>query len=361
MRLENTHAQSCPADPRATLCETKYFGLRPQPLERFIYRLNLSRSAERVYWLHWDVGVRNRTFCSEIPISRAAQELNLDESSVIRAYQTLKAQGLIRRQDPGRDPANPFRRLTAVTEVLLPRAGLPELLNAPDRTSKREAISGSADAVAPSSPVVEAAEPAAPATTSTSSPPESTASAGQATDESAAASPIAQEPPPPPPKPGSMKIVFRAIGKLSPSERSRYNAVTADEIPTFEFDADTALSAEEQEALSGMVRRAQFDRRQNAGKPSGPAPSPAARAAPHSGPRVLDVFRLADLRKRLCEVIPLAEVPERLREITWSIERGALLKLEVKLAMNVAIKKVREKLWTRPNRMPPNWQLAQQR
>jgi len=158
-----------------------------------------------------------------------------------------------------------------------------------------------------------------------------------------------------------MKIVFRAIGKLSANERSRYNAFTADEIPTFEFDADTALSAEEQEALSGMVRRAQFERRQKACKSSVPAPSPAARAAPHSGPRVLNVFCLAYLRKRLCEVTPLAEVPERLREIAWSIERGALLKLEVKLAMNVAIKKVREKAWTRPNRMPPNWQLGQRR
>ena len=37
------------------------------------------------------------------------------------------------------------------------------------------------------------------------------------------------------------------------------------------------------------------------------------------------------------------------------MEEGALRRFEVPLAANIALKKLREGAWTRPNRMPPNW------
>jgi hypothetical protein len=58
-------------------------------------------------------------------------------------------------------------------------------------------------------------------------------------------------------------------------------------------------------------------------------------------PRSRKCSCLAYLRKKLTETAPLLEVPERLRQIAWSVEEGALAKLEVRLALNVALKKLR--------------------
>lgn len=129
MRLENLSAQ----DPRRVLCERKYFGMRPQPLEQHLYALNLSQCAERVFWLHWDAGYLRGDFTSEIAISEVARRVRANSSTVTRAYQTLKLHGLIRRQDPGRDPSQPFCQAMAVTEVTLPRDALQALLGSPDR------------------------------------------------------------------------------------------------------------------------------------------------------------------------------------------------------------------------------------
>ena len=95
-------------DLRTALVRTKYFNLYPQPLERWLWKQGLPQAAERVFWLHWTEGRRNGDWCSEIPLKRVARECCIDPSTVTRAYQVLKALGLIRRADPGRDPSNPF-------------------------------------------------------------------------------------------------------------------------------------------------------------------------------------------------------------------------------------------------------------
>ena len=46
---------------------------------------------------------------------------------------------------------------------------------------------------------------------------------------------------------------------------------------------------------------------------------------------------------------------EVLRQLVWAVEEGALRRFEVALGVNIALKKIREGAWTRPNRMPPNW------
>ncbi len=334
----NGGGESTSGDPRRRLCDTKYFSLRPEPLVRYLYSLNLPRSAERVFWVHWDAGNRNGNICSELPIARVARECCLDTSSVTRAYQLLKGRGLLRRQDPGRDRNNPFAQATAITEVLLPREALAELLGAPSRQSRN-----TSQAVVEVPPALTSGE-ALPAATPVTSLP------------AAAPAAIADVPPPPPQK-GDMKRALRALGKLTPDEHARYESYRKGDIAVMNWEEGSALTPEERELLTQSVLRVRYAEAHRAPASASPSPPPSQPAAPRA-PRVLNAFCLAYLRKKLTETAPLLEVPERLREIAWSVEEGALAKLEVRLALNVALKKLREGQWSRPNRMPPNWQLG---
>ena len=46
---------------------------------------------------------------------------------------------------------------------------------------------------------------------------------------------------------------------------------------------------------------------------------------------------------------------ELFRQVLWSIEEGALRRFDARLALNIALKKIRDGAWTKPNRLPPNW------
>src|SRR4051812_42458604 len=135
MRLENSN------DPRDVLVRQKFFSIRPKPLEHWLWGASISPSAERVFWIHWEAGHRNGTWCSSIPLRQVARESRLDVSTVTRAYQQLSQCGLIRRQDPGRDPRNPFMQATAITEVRLPRELLCELGRHPNRRAANDKVS----------------------------------------------------------------------------------------------------------------------------------------------------------------------------------------------------------------------------
>ena len=95
-------------DPRWRLVNEHYYTQRPDPLDDWLWDQGLPQAAERVFWLHWREGMRSGDWSSQIPIKRVAQRCRVDVSTVTRAYHLLKAKGLIRRQDPGRDEANPF-------------------------------------------------------------------------------------------------------------------------------------------------------------------------------------------------------------------------------------------------------------
>jgi hypothetical protein len=41
--------------------------------------------------------------------------------------------------------------------------------------------------------------------------------------------------------------------------------------------------------------------------------------------------------------------------VVFAVEEGALAKFPVPLAVNIALKKIREGVWSCPNRMPPDW------
>ncbi len=60
----------------------------------------------------------------------------------------------------------------------------------------------------------------------------------------------------------------------------------------------------------------------------------------------------------MLEGVPASDAAETFRQVLWAVEEGALRRFEPGKAVNIALKKIREGAWTRPNRMPPNWRAA---
>jgi hypothetical protein len=119
------------------------------------------------------------------------------------------------------------------------------------------------------------------------------------------------------------------------------------------FEENSQLNAEQRATLLMFLEIC-------AVKPAAPAAvfaTPATTAVP-TGSRRLTVFELARLRRELLAAVDPANSAERLREVVWSIEEGALRRFQALHAMRIALKKIREGAWTRPNRMPPNWARA---
>jgi len=311
-----------PFDPRAALVRTKYFNQYPQPLERWLWKQGLPQAAERVFWLHWSEGRRNGDWCSEIPVKRVALECCVDPSTVTRSYQLLKAKGLIQREDPGRDPANPFCQATAITEVRLPREFITELSRSPNRPQR--------DATA---------APAIPSAASW---------VGELERSAAIAAPAQIESTPRAAR--SSREQSRALwNRASEAERARFFTASRDRLTSFEFDPDTQLSPEDRGQI--LAQLAQLA----AARPTVPASSAPKAARTEARPRRLTVLELARVRKRILESVPAAAVAETLRQVIWAVEQGALQRFDLSLALNIAIKKIREGAWSRPHRMPPNW------
>jgi hypothetical protein len=304
MSIESAH------DPRSALVKTKYFSLHPKPLERWLWKQSLPPAAERVFWLHWEAGMQNGDWCSEIPLKRVAFECCVDPSTVTRAYQLLKALELIRREDPGRDPNNPFQQATAITEVQLPRELVTELSKSPNRPTKAQG----------STPIEAGAAPAERAV------------------------PMA------PQRARLNREQTQAMwSRASAAERARYFAASRDRLTNLQFDSDTQLTPEDRgEFLSQLTQVAAARPIPNPTKSVSPAPAP-------KGPRRLSVLELSRVRREILKVVPTASGPEVLRQVIWAVEQGALQRFTVTMAVNIALKKIREGAWGRPHRMPPNW------
>ena len=314
----STFSQSAisPLDPRTRLVREKYFSLRPKPLERWIWSQGLPQAAERVFWVHWEEGQRGGDWCSQLSLRVVAQRCFIDPSTVTRAYQLLAKLSLIRRADPGRDPANPFQQATAITEVRIPRELLTELGRAPNRPT--------------------------PAARHTHAEPRP-----EATDSGAAAAATAHALP---------KLKYRdfqhILARLSESEKAAYDRAWLERAGHMGFAAATQLSATDQAYLQAQLA--------SIAHPAAPPPAPTvgatpAQAATPGGPRRLSPLEGARLRKRLGELLPGSEVPETFRQMLWAVEEGALQRFESAKAVNIALKKLREGVWSRPNRMPPQW------
>jgi hypothetical protein len=139
--------------------------------------------------------------------------------------------------------------------------------------------------------------------------------------------------------------------KLSAAERSRYFNASRDGVTALEFDLDTQVTPEERGRLLMQLQRLADVRAQT--RPSSPT-APDLRKI-YAGPRRLSALELARTRKRVSESVSGPHAVDVLRQVVWAVEEGALRRFEMPLAVNIALKKIREGSWTRPNRMPPNW------
>lgn len=305
-------------DPRSRLVRDKYFTLRPRPLERWLWAKRVPSSAERVFWLHWQEGMQRGDWCSEIPLRRVARDCHLDVSTVTRAYQLLAKLGCLRRTDPGRDPGNPFQQATALTEVRLPRELLTEIERHPTRNRATHARQP---------------EPAEEGRAVTAQPQPTAADLF----------------------PGlTGRARLRAIEKLtdlmSPHERHTYQEALRLHRPDMAFDPNSKVPLESQTTIRQLLTSL-ANPHQTPVDPSSPA---ASRLTPNT-PRKLTLFDLGHLRQKLQAASTPHEAPELLRQVVWSVEAGGLRRFDTKHAIHIAVKKVREGVWTRPHRMPPNW------
>jgi hypothetical protein len=315
-------------DVRTVLVREKYFTLRPKPLERWLWKQGLPQAAERVFWLHWEEGMRRGDWCSELALKLVARECCVDSSTVTRAYQVLKKLELIRREDPGRDPSMPFQQAIAITEVRIPRDLVCSLGQSPNRVRKTQNEAGSLRS-------------------------------GEGTQHNQAKpqAAIAVEPPPdvvaPPATRFSRAESAALMSKLSAHERSEFFLASRDRRSTMPFDEPTALNPEERGRVLALLTSISSETpkaTENAASAIVARP-----AAAFAKPRKLSPLEAARLRKSILQLTPAAVGPEIFRQVLWSMEEGALRRFDPRLACNIALKKIREGAWSRPNRMPPNW------
>lgn len=336
-------------DVRWVLIKKKRFSLRPEALEQYLYSLNLSQTAERVFWTHWHFGVLRGDFTSELSIREVARRCHCDSSSVTRAYQVLKALGLLRRQDPGRDPSRPFEQAIAVTEVLLPKAALQTLLQGRDRASNSARIDSAAaqsSAAPPQKPSPQSSPDALPK----GGPPQPQSDPPLLNAWSQCLEQLRHDVPerdfqmwvrPLQPQPNGSTLTLYvpnsfALNWLRANLVERIHATLRDLIPELHAVKFTVGS-------------------RPIGNPL-PAPTEAPQLPPGKPPaRKLSVFMEALLKNRLSAISLGPQFQQLYRELLWSIEQGPLSKIDGSKAIHVGVKLIREGRWSRPNRMPPNW------
>jgi hypothetical protein len=310
-----------PTDPRAQLAQ-KYFTLRPQPLERWLWAQRIPPAAERVFWRHWQEGAKRGDWCSELPLRCVARDCHLDVSTVTRAYQWLVRTGCLRRTDPGRDPANPFNQATPITEVRVPRELLVELDRHPNRGGNRAAEARSRDAESAAFPVQ--------------------------TPAAAAADPFAGQT-----GRDRLRSLSSLTRMLSADERRQYDEALRLRRAHLTFDVDSVVSPEDRAKVLQHLSVAAATRTASR------VPAPVRGATPVAPqPRQLSTFEFARLRRDIQAATSSAAAPELARQVAWSVEEGALRRFGPLHATRIALKKIREGGWTRPNRMPPNWSRA---
>jgi hypothetical protein len=117
------------------------------------------------------------------------------------------------------------------------------------------------------------------------------------------------------------------------------------------FDEASRLSPDERAFVLGQLTSA-------SARISGPGSvnSVHRSKAPTASVR-LSVLELARARRTIgAHSATAQQAAETLRQVVWAVEEGALRSFGTLKGLNVALKKIREGAWTRPHRMPPNWQ-----
>ena len=141
--------------------------------------------------------------------------------------------------------------------------------------------------------------------------------------------------------------------RVSRAERGRFFEASRAGSTAFAFDPDTRLTPEDRGLLLAQLE--QMGRAHHTQARPVDTPRPTHPVHDYSRPRKLSTLELARTRKRLQDAVPSPEVAEVMRQVVWAVEEGALRRFDLPLAVNIAVKKIREGAWTRPNRMPPNW------
>lgn len=325
--------ENCHRDPRDVLVQDKFYTHLPDPLFDVIAEKRLPAAAILVLLTHLKAGAIRADHCSEIPIEAIAERCRISPSTVTRAYQLLIRLGLLRRADPGRDSTRPHQQAVAVTEFRLPADLVRELDRYPNR--RRPSASSAPRAPDDNGPTEPALSGPAPA-------PAPAPSAAM-TDPFAGLS-------------GRERMAAQAslLGRMSKAERARYDQAFSQHDSTMAFDADSALTAEQQRTVLQLL--AILARPQPQATPAR-APCLGTSADSPRPRRRLSMLELARVRHGLQAACGNTDVDELYRQIVWSVEEGALAKFTPLHAIHIALKKVRERAWSRPHRMPPNWAL----
>jgi hypothetical protein len=144
------------------------------------------------------------------------------------------------------------------------------------------------------------------------------------------------------------------FARLSAGERTRFAEASRQRRANLEFDADTRLGPTERghvlETLESLARArptaTPTDRATTtaAGKPSGPRRLGA-----------LEIVKLQKSLRTLAAASGTAPNSSLMREVLYAVEEGALARFPAPLAINIALKKIREGAWSMPHRMPADW------
>ena len=145
--------------------------------------------------------------------------------------------------------------------------------------------------------------------------------------------------------------------KLSPNEQREFFEASRDRRTSMAFDETTALEPEERGRVLELLAQISGERPKPADQPQ--ASMPRRNATDFAGPRKLSALEAARLRRRILDLVPAAGGAEVFRQVLWSVEEGALRRFDARLAGNIALKKIREGAWTRPE--PHATQLARVR
>lgn len=302
---------------------TKFFVSVPDPIFDQFVEQRLSRTAMLVHMVHLKAGAIDGAYCSEIPIRVVAERCRVSPSQVSRAYQELRAAGLIERIDPGRDASRPMQQAVALTQCCLPPALVHRLGTYPNRARRANHSPAERETVPPA-----AANSPASAAAAVSDPLK-----GLTGRERRAA-------------------LDRLLEPLSPAERARYHEAACHSAPKIEFDAGSQAPEQTRRTVLQLLARCAQS------KPEAPRVSACSSSpSPTQVPRRISMTQLADLRRGLQRAAGTLEVDELLRQVVWSVLHGALQKHTVVHGLRLGVKLVRNRVWTRPHRMPPNWAL----
>jgi len=335
-------------DPRAVMVREKYYTHIPDPLLEYLVKEKLPSSALAVFLVYWRAGLINGTYCSEIPIETVAHKCYIDTSTVSRAYKLLEKKGLLRRESPGRDASKPFQEAVKVTEVLLPPPVYKALGTYPNRSKGAPRANGEV-AHAPTetgahsfiddhgSVSKQNASLGTPSPSSEHSAGEKKATDVEVKDLFKGLS-FKQR----------MRLLNEAISKLSPEAQSQYHHAISEGSANWNLDLKGKLSENEREILIHSLKASARSVRQEV---------PTQRLVTQSRLKLTQT-QIAHIRRKISETRRGPQVDLTLREVVWSIEKGSLSKFTTLLATRIALKKIREEQWTRPNKMPPNWMLC---